>query len=249
MGFFNWLFNWFRNLMSDDSPQIPWRWGNWEVESLFDNPHTQPLAVFLDALEPQLLAQWYASVAPASSEAKKAAIALNEICLAKNEVAAKLADLEVVCDEGAKSKNFLKRNDIHGKNGWEWLLTIGLSRMLFLGIAEPLQIDMDMENLSSGHLLLFSLGLLGAICLTVTKVALKELMQEVEEQKRFVQDLRKLAQQEHQRWETTVKRCFRRWCNADPKRLERFKQFYSQLNEQRGSVETLHNVRQISKSA
>ena len=369
MEFFNWLINWFKSFIYPDSPQIPWRWGNWEVESLFDNPHTRSLAVFLDTLEPQLLAQWYASVAPASAEARKAAIALNELLLEKNEVAAKLADLEVVCADNPSSKNSSKRTHIHIKNSWEWLLTIGLSLMLFLGIAEPLGIDI--EN-PAEKLPLFSLALLGAICLTagaklmvirwvkatrsdepkrswyddkryanpvafwwrifsgdsavwlslaivlleiafagpglighlritlqkqlliqvsayigtgiaaliniglawgtaleeihshneyllelatesaqqqlawqqaqerkfaarrqaeVTKVVLSELRQEVKEQKRKVQDLRKRAQQEHERWEATVKRCFRRWCNADPKRLERFKQFYSQLNE------------------
>lgn len=354
MGFLNLLINWFRNLIPLDSPQIPWRWGNREVESLFDNPHTRPLAVFLDTLEPQLLAQWYASVAPSAALANKAAIALEDLRYQKNEVVAKLAELEALSTQsGDESKN------VHSKNSWEWLLTVGLSLMLFLGIAETLRIEI--EDLNPEKLPLFSLALLGAICLTagaklmvirwvkatrsdepkrsfyddqryanpvafwsrifsgdsaiwlslaivlleiafagpgfirllpldlrkqllikvsafmgtgiaaliniglawgtalqeirfqsehpltteemqqqsawrqakVTKVLLKELMQEVEEQKRFVQDLRKRAQLEHERWEVTVKRCFRRWSNADPKRLERFKQFYSQLKQNR----------------
>ncbi len=370
MKILSWLMNWFRSLIYLDSPQIPWRWGNWEVESLFENPHTRSLAVFLETLEPQLLAQWYASVAPASAEARKAAIALDQLQQEKNEVAAKLADLEIVCDDSSSSNNSSKRTYIDAQNSWEWLLTIGLSLMLFLGIAEPLGIDL--EN-PTEKLPLFGLALLGAICLTagaklmvirwvkatrsdepkrswyddkrhanpvafwwrifsgdsavwlslaivllemafagpglmshlqptlqkqlliqvsayigagiaaliniglawgtaleeihshneylqelatesaqqqelswqeaqerkfaarrqakVTKVAFNELMLEVKEQKRFVEDLRKRAQQEHERWEATVKRCFRRWHNADPKRLERFKQFYSQLNQ------------------
>jgi len=384
MGVFNWLINWFRSFIYLDSPQIPWRWGNWEVESLFDNPHTRSLAVFLDTLEPPLLAQWYASVAPASAEARKAAIALDQLLLEKNEVAAKLADLEVVCAESPSSKNSSKRTHIDAKNSWEWLLTMGLSLMLFLGIAEPLGIDI--EN-PAEKLPLFGLALLGAICLTagaklmvirwvkatrsdepkrswyddkrypnpvafwwrifsgdsavclslaivllemafagpglishlqitlqkqlliqvsayigagiaaliniglawgtaleeihshneyllelatesaqqqelswqqaqerkfaaqrqakVTKVVFNELMQEVKEQKRFVQDLRKRAQQEHERWEATVKRCFRRWHNADPKRLERFKQFYSQLNQHTHDDAVIGNGKQI----
>ncbi|MBO3464511.1 hypothetical protein, partial [Aetokthonos hydrillicola] len=87
MKFFYWLINWLQRLMFFDSPQIPWRWGNWEVESLFDNPHTHSLAIFLDTLEPQLLAQWYATVAPASAEARKAAIALDKLRQQKSEVA------------------------------------------------------------------------------------------------------------------------------------------------------------------
>ena len=371
MEFFNWLIDWFKNLISPDSPQIPWRWGNWEVESLFDNPHTRSLAVFLDTLEPHLLAQWYASVAPASAEARKAAIALNELRLKKNEVAAKLADLEAVCDRDGDA--FRSNSSKYAKNSWEWLLTIGLSLMLFLGLVENLHIDLN--NLTSEQLPLSSLALVGAICLTagaklmvirwvkatrsdepkrsfyddkryanpvafwsrifsgdsavwlslaivlleiafagpgfisllqidvrkqllvqvsaymgtgiaaliniglawgtaleeirsqneyllelatsgqqqqsdrrqaeVTKVVLSELRQEVKEQKREVQDLRKRAQREHDRWEATVKRCFRRWCNADPKRLERFKQFYSQLNEHTHYDAVIGNGKQI----
>jgi hypothetical protein len=367
MGFFNLLMNWFRRLVNHDSPQIPWRLGHWEVESLFENPHTRPLAIFLHTLEPQLLAQWYATVAPSATEARKAAMAVDELCLERNELTAQLAELEAIaaqnCDENPQREN------VSQHTYWEWLLTIGLSLMLFLGIAENLRLEV--ENFNFQQLPLFCLALLGAICLTagakltvirwvkatrthkfvrsfydddryahrvafwvriisgdsavwlslaivlleiafaapglirhlpinlqkqlliqvsaymgtgiaalinvglawgtaleeirsqnehlqelatekaqqqhsawqqtqarkcatqrqaeVTKVALKALTQEIEEKKRFVQDLTNRAQQEHDRWEATVKQCFRRWCNADPKRLERFQQFYSQL--------------------
>ncbi|MBW4589914.1 hypothetical protein G7B40_014460 [Aetokthonos hydrillicola Thurmond2011] len=162
MKFFYWLINWLQRLMFFDSPQIPWRWGNWEVESLFDNPHTHSLAIFLDTLEPQLLAQWYATVAPASAEARKAAIALDKLRQQKSEVAAKLADLEAQCPNKDDEKYSSKFNH---DNNWEWLLTIGLSLMLFFGIAQTLHID-DVANLNSKKLPLFSLALVGAICLT-----------------------------------------------------------------------------------
>jgi hypothetical protein len=386
MRFFNWLFHWFRSLMNFDSPQIPWRWGNWEVESLFDNPHTRPLAIFLDTLEPQLLAQWYANVAPAAAEARKEAIALDELRLQKKEIAAKLADLEAISAHNfEESPRSQKQTYMHTANSWEWLLSIGLSLMLFSGIAETLHID-EVQNLTAEQLPSFSLALLGAICLTAgaklmvirwvkatrsdepkrsfyddkryanpvafwsrifsgdsavwlslviifleiafagpglismlspelqkqfliqvsaymgagiaavinvglawgtaledirshneyllelstekvqqqelawqqaqkrklaaqqqaeaTKVALKELVQELEEKKQFVQDLRHRAQQEHKRWEATVKRCFRRWCNAEPKRLERFMQFYYQLNRHKHDDAIIGNGKQ-----
>ncbi|MCX7592372.1 MAG: hypothetical protein N2235_01180 [Fischerella sp.] len=358
MRILNWLINWFRNWIYIDSPQIPWRWGQWEVESLFDNPHTRPLAEFLSILEPQLLAQWYASVAPAAAEVRKAAIALEELLRRKDEVLLQLATVE-----NTDASPVWKNSHLQIKNYWEWLLTIGLSLMLFLGIAETLRIEM--ENLAPEQWPLFCLALLGAICLTAgaklmvirwvkatrsyepkrsffdcegyanpvafwsriisgdsavwlsiaivlleitfagpgfirllpfdlrkqllikfsafmgtgiaaltnvglawgtalneirleqeltkeeayqlksewqkaqerkfetrrqaeaVKVVFKEIAQEIEEQKRLVKDLKKRAQLEHERWEAAVKRHFRRWLNAHPKRWERFKQFYN----------------------
>jgi hypothetical protein len=340
------FFNWFRRWMFSNSPQIPWRWGYCEGESLFEDRHTRPLGLFLQIFEPQLLMQWFASVAPASAEARKAAIALDDLRERKSELGVKLADLQAQYVDKSSSKD----------DSWEWLLTVGLSLMLFFGIAQILHID-NVANLNPKKLPLFSLALIGAICLTagaklmviywvkatrsyeptrtfldderhanivawwwrvfygdsavwlsiavvvleiafagtglvrllprhlrqqllievsafigagiaalinvglawgkaleeirlhkeyltarsqeqelarrqaeVLKVTLKEVTREVEKQERFVKHLRELAQHEHERWESAVKRCYRRWYNAEPKRLQRFKEFYSQLN-------------------
>lgn len=125
------------------------------------------MAEFLDTWEPQLLAQWYASVAPAAAEARKAAIALEELRQEKNEVAAELASLEALCiqyeDESQRWKD-TQTCEPKEKNR-EWLLSVGLSLMLFLGIAQILGIEM--ENLTFEQIPLFSLALLGAICLTL----------------------------------------------------------------------------------
>ncbi|MER3587520.1 MAG: hypothetical protein C4322_03480, partial [Mastigocladus sp. ERB_26_1] len=158
MGFWNCLFDW----MYFDTPQIPWRWGMWEVESLFDNRHTLPLAKFLETKEPQLLAQWFASVAPAAAQARQAEVTLDNLRLQRNQLAAKLAELEVLDPEEA---DFIQRDRTPPINYWEWLLTIGLSLMLFVGIAEIL-LQLDLGKLSPKKMPLFYLALLGAICLT-----------------------------------------------------------------------------------
>ncbi|MBD2432792.1 MULTISPECIES: hypothetical protein [Fischerella] len=158
MGFWNCLFDW----MYLDTPQIPWRWGIWEVESLFENRHTLPLAKFLETKEPQLLAQWFATVAPAAAQARQAEVTLDNLRLQRNQLAAKLAELEVLDTEEA---DFLQRDRTQPINYWEWLLTIGLSLMLFVGIAEIL-LQLDLGKLSPKKMPLFYLALLGAICLT-----------------------------------------------------------------------------------
>lgn len=389
MGFFSWLINWFKSLSYLDNPQMPWRWGNEDVESLFDHPHTRPLAEFLHTWEPQLLAQWYASVAPSAAEARKAAIALEELRREKNEVAAEVAALEALCtqyEEESQRWNRQSTREQTEKN-WEWLLSVGLSLMLFFGIAQILSIDP--ENLTFQEMPLFSLALLGAICLTlgaklmiirwvkatrsyepkrsfyddgryanpvafwwrifsgdtavwlslaiilleiafagpglirllppdlrkhlliqvsafigtgiaasiniglawgtalneirsqtehleqqlttgtqqqfvwlqiykrkfetrkqveITKVLCDELIREVEEQKQSVQYLEKIAQREHERWEATVRKRFRRWLNSNPKRWERFQQFHSLLNNNKRLEDVVHNGKVFSKN-
>jgi uncharacterized membrane protein YhaH (DUF805 family)/uncharacterized protein YeaO (DUF488 family) len=371
MGFWNCLFDW----MYFDTPQIPWRWGMWEVESLFENRHTLPLAKFLETKEPQLLAQWFASVAPAAALARQAEVTLDNLRLQRNELAAKLAELEVLGNEKVDA-DFSQRDRTQQVNYWEWLLTIGLSLMLFVGIAEIL-LQLDLSKLSPKKMPLFYLALLGAICLTagaklmvirwvkatrsyepkrnffddpnyanpapfwsrltsgdsavwlslaivvmevafaapgfiemlphklqkqlliqmtafigtgiaaminiglawgtalneirleqeltnvriqhleltwqqakqgkidsqrqaeVAKVLLKALTQDLKEQQRIAKDLRKQARLEHERWELSVKRRFRKWLNSHPKKWERFQEFYSQENTPIDSLESV----------
>ncbi|WP_315790978.1 hypothetical protein [Fischerella sp. JS2] len=375
MGFWNCLFDW----MYFDTPQIPWRWGMWEVESLFENRHTLPLAKFLETKEPQLLAQWFASVAPAAAQARQAEITLDNLRLQRNQLAAKLAELQVLDTEEA---DFSQRDRTLQVNYWEWLLTIGLSLMLFVGIAEIL-LQLDLSKLSSKKMPLFYLALLGAICLTagaklmvirwvkatrsyepkrnffddpnhanpipfwsrltsgdsavwlslaivvlevafaapgfiemlphklqkqlliqmtaflgtgiaaminiglawgtalneirleqeltnvrtrqleltwqqakqgkidsqrqteVVKVLLKALTQDLKEQQRIAKDLRKRARLEHERWEVTVKRRFRKWLNSHPKKWESFKEFSSQENTPNGNQTFSRNIREV----
>jgi hypothetical protein len=375
MGFWNCLFDW----MYFDTPQIPWRWGMWEVESLFENRHTLPLAKFLETKEPQLLAQWFATVAPAAAQARQAEITLDNLRLQRNQLAAKLAELQVLDTEEA---DFSQRDRTLQVNYWEWLLTIGLSLMLFVGIAEIL-LQLDLSKLSSKKMPLFYLALLGAICLTagaklmvirwvkatrsyepkrnffddpnhanpipfwsrltsgdsavwlslaivvlevafaapgfiemlphklqkqlliqmtaflgtgiaaminiglawgtalneirleqeltnvrtrqleltwqqakqekidsqrqteVVKVLLKALTQDLKEQQRIAKDLRKRARLEHERWEVTVKRRFRKWLNSHPKKWQSFKEFSSQENTPNGNQTLSRNIREV----
>ena len=143
-----------------DTPRIVWSNGQFNQENLFQDPHTQRLAWLLHYSQPELLQRWYEVVLRSAIRAQTEEAKLLDFCTRRDELTAKAASDRAACHHIAQQVQ-----ELPTKAQAETGFAIGLSFMLFLGIAEYLGIDI--QSVTSDKFLLVGLAIAAAICLTI----------------------------------------------------------------------------------
>ncbi|MGD1904823.1 MAG: hypothetical protein ACFB0C_02380 [Leptolyngbyaceae cyanobacterium] len=157
-----------------DSPQLPWSLGTFDKDSLLKDPHTHPLARLLEMGSPDLYQRWFYQVLPP-------AYAINR---QEEDIKALQPEISRLAEEvGALEQEVSNQPNINPNpeddfpppehlpkpksESWEIALTIGLSLMLFLGIAAVLGIEVQGVTLDQIPMLLFAIA--GAVCMNIAE--------------------------------------------------------------------------------
>lgn len=175
-----WLLGWVLNGVFWDSPQLPWSLGTFDKDSLLKDPHTYPLARLLEIGSPLLYMNLFWHVRPLA----------HAVTQKEREIKAFQPEIEHLAEEvGALEEevnnqphvNPNPENDFSPPSqpsmpdkpseprveAWEIGLTVGLSLMLFLGIAAVLGIEVQAITLDQTPMLLFAIT--GAVCINIAE--------------------------------------------------------------------------------
>lgn len=180
----NWLTRWLLGWLLDgvfwDSPQLPWALGTFDKDSLLKDPHTYPLAKLLEIGSPLLYMNLFWHVRPLAYAVaqKEEGITrlqpeierLAEEVGALEEEVANLPHINPNPEDDFPPPNQPSVPDKPSKpeiEKWEIRLTVGLSLMLFLGIAAVLGIEVQAVTPDQIPMLLFAIA--GAVCINIAE--------------------------------------------------------------------------------
>lgn len=174
MQWFRSWFSWLFGGMFWDSPHLPWSLGTFDKDALLDDPHTAPLAKLLEIGSPELYQRWFRQVLPAAYIVKQ----LEEDIKASQPEIERLAEEVGALEEEVANQPHINPNpeddfprqakpEKPKAEPWEMALTVGLSLMLFLGIAAVLGIEVQGVTIDQIPMLLFAIA--GAVCINLAE--------------------------------------------------------------------------------
>jgi len=173
----NWFTRWWLGLFGGmiwDSPQLPWSLGTFDEDSLLKDPHTHPLAKLLEFGNPELFQRWFHQVLPPAYAVTRQEEDIKslqpEIERLTEEVGALEAEVANQPHINPNPDDDFPPSEQPPKpqpEPWEMALTVGLSLMLFLGIAAVLGIEVQGLTLDQIPMLLFAIA--GAVCLNLAE--------------------------------------------------------------------------------
>lgn len=140
-----------------DTPLISWSDGTFDFQSLLEECHTNRLAKILEYYKPELFQRWYWVVLAAAHKAKNAQQDLSTLEKEQEELSSKVSFMEAALD--------IELLPQPKPEPWQILLTIGLSIMLFLGIAEFF--GLEVQSITNDQFMQFLLVLSGAVCMNL----------------------------------------------------------------------------------
>jgi hypothetical protein len=172
--FTRWLLSYLLNGSLWDVPQLPWSLGTFDKDALLDDPHTYPLAKLLEIGNQELYQRWFCQVLPSAYAITRKE---EEIKILQPEIE-RLAEELGALEEKAANQPHINPNpeddfprpeepDQPKAEPWEMALTVGLSLMLFLGIAAVLGIEVQGLTLDQIPMLLFAIA--GAVCINIAE--------------------------------------------------------------------------------
>jgi hypothetical protein len=200
--FWQLLMGWLVGTVFIDTPASLLSDGRLIFKSLFEDEHTERLAWLLYYGDPELLHRWFRVVLPASSDAIEAEKKLNELTQKREDLEAIADEAKasiVPLDEDSEASSIVQpleqRNQESASGAFDALLSVGLSFMLFLGIAE--YVGIDIQSIAPEKYFLVLLSVIASICFTVA--AKKAIIKWVkatrfhEPQRTFIDDERYLS--------------------------------------------------------
>ena len=140
-----------------DTPLISWSDGTFEFQSLLEECHTNRLAKILEYYKPELFQRWYWVVLAAAYKAKNEQQSLSTLEKEQEELSSKVSFMEAALD--------IELPPQPKPEPWQILLNIGLSIMLFLGIAEFF--GLEVQSITNNQFMQFLLVLSGAVCMNL----------------------------------------------------------------------------------
>ena len=140
-----------------DTPLISWSDGQFEFQSLLEECHTNRLAQILQYYQPELFQRWYHVVLAAACKAKNEQQSLSTLEKEIEELSSKVSSMEAALD--------IELPPPPKPESWQILLNMGLSLMLFLGIAEFF--GLEVQSITNNQFMQFLLVFSGAVCMNL----------------------------------------------------------------------------------